>query len=170
MIGKVVVQLHCEVKNENEAQIQNPRRLSWNSILFYRKESLPLSLLLLLFSLFFSFYLVFFIIIIIIIIIICLFNFFWGSLFFLHSCQFHSDCKCLLRSLVFSLLKLNKNNNNSIILFQCLTKYCARNVEHNTGAFGDSVFTLMATLHCDSKDPTRVLAKKRWSGISCLVR
>ena len=53
------------------------------------------------------------------------------------------------------------NNNNSIILFECLTIYCARNLEHNTGAFGDSGFTLMATLHCDSKDPTLVLAKKR---------
>ena len=165
MIGKIVVQLHCEVKNEDEARIQNPRRPSWNSILFYRKESLPLSLLLLLFSLFFSFSLVFFIII-----IICLFIFFFEAVLFFFIPVFHSDCKCLLRSLVFSLLKLNKNNNNSIILLQCLTKYCARNLEHNTGAFGDSVFTLMATLHCDSKDPTRVLAKKRWSGISCLVR
>ena len=89
---------------------------------------------------------------------------FFEEVFFFFIPVFHSDCKCLLRSLVFSLLKLSKNNNNnnnSIILFQCLTIYCARNLEHNTGAFGDSVFTLMATLHCDSKDPTRVLAKKR---------
>ena len=130
-----------------------------NSIPFYRTESLPLSLLLLIvvFSIFFFYlflfsFLSFF---------FCSFNFFLRNFFFFFS-LFYSYCKCLLRSFQHIISQSeNSNINKSIILFQCLTIYSARNLEHNTGAFGDSVVMLMATLQCDSKDSTRVIMKER---------